>query len=557
VFVSPGLSSGNKTISVAWLTLILLLVTFTTRVLPVSISSYPYNNDGLTECRIAQDILSSGGLVYPEGALYKSTHGVTMPLFNVLLAFVASVLGTSPFEVAQVAVAMVSVAAVLGGFVLAFQVSGSGRGALMAGLFLALFGTFVFTTGSTWKVALGMALFILLMYAYINRGSRRFFFLEIVILFSLPFVHHLATLMAFLAVLYMTLWAMFVAISQANVRRRHLVDMVLITAFFAFAYLFYLITSLDRLSAVDSGRGAVSFAIAFVVVCVAMILVLGLKKHLKWTLAPFIGMAFFVVLVYDYSQDAFSYVSSSPWQVLILVSAVSALIGISWSGLERSVASVSRYRAVPMALLLPYITLAGYAFLSGLGYASQQILYRSFDFADLSLALGIGVCVSSLGSEPKKRNAVIAVAMVAVLATLPFSYATEQLIGVRHDTQTYEVDAMAWLDSSSGQYHDLQSDERLSYIGMALFDFDKEPRLPSRLGEHQLLGPGAFYAIEEEWSTTGVNDFPRGRVVLDAQHVNATLLSSNVVYVGGPSANQITIFSVSLLGQEIVFGHHV
>lgn len=495
--------------------------------------------------------------MYPEGSWYRSTHSVAMPLFNVLLAFVASSLGTSPFEVAQVTVAMISVVAVLGGFVLAFQISGSGRGALMAGLFLALFGTFVFTTGSTWKVALGMALFILLIYAYVNRASKRFFFLEIVILFSLPFVHHLATLMAFLAILYMTVWALFFAISQATVKRRQVVDLVLLSVFFVFAYLYYLTTSLDRLSAIDSGRGVVSFAVAFVLVCFAMILVLGLRKHSKHTFAPIVGSAFFVVLVYDYSQNAFSYVSSSSWHVLILVSAVSVLIGISWSGLERSVASKSKYRAVPIATLLPFITLAGYALLSGLSYSSQQILYRSFDFVDFALALGIGICVSSLRGKPAKRNAVVVVALVSVLVTLPFSYATEQLIGVRHDTQSYEVDAMSWLRSSSGQSCGLQSDERLSYIAMALFDFDKEPRLPSRLGAYQLLGPGTFYAIEEEWSTAGVNDFPRDRVVLDASFVDATLLSSDVVYVGGPNTNQITIFSASLLGQEIVFGYHV
>lgn len=552
-----GSSRDDRRISVSWLVAFLFVVTFATRVLPLHISEYPFNNDGLTECRIAEDILTSGHLEYPEGAAYKETHSVAMPAFNVLLAFVGAAFGSSPFRIAQTVMAMVSAIAVLGGFALAVQVTNSLRWSLVSGLFLALFGTFVFTTASVWKISLGLSLYPILIYAYVNRSRKSFLSLEVAILVLLPLVHHLATVVAFLTIAYMTVWSLFFAVVTANLRKRHIIDLSIVLLLFIFAYSYFLASSLDRLSSIDSGRGVVSFAMAVVMVSSCMVFILGKKKHMKHSLAPYVGLAMMAILAYDYHQGVLTYFSVSHWFVLVLLSASAVIVAISWNGLEASIESTSVYRVVPLAMLLPFLTIAGYALISTFGFQSQQMLYRSFDTADFSLALGLAFCLKSIKGRPRMKKVIVAVALVALLVSFPFGYATERLIGVRHDTQAYEIDAISWLRSSVDSSAALQSDERLSYIGMAMFDFEKTPYLPSRLAAHGLLGLGAFFAIEDRWSTVGVNDFPRSYAILDPRHVNLTLLSSNVVYVGGPCPNRITIFYASLEGQQAVFGYHV
>ncbi|UCE91419.1 MAG: hypothetical protein JSV90_08435, partial [Methanobacteriota archaeon] len=68
--------------------LILALLALLTRLLPLSISQYPFNNDAITECTIASDIIDSQHLDYPSGRFYVDSHSTIAPLYNILLAFV-------------------------------------------------------------------------------------------------------------------------------------------------------------------------------------------------------------------------------------------------------------------------------------------------------------------------------------------------------------------------------------------------------------------------------------------------------------------------------------
>lgn len=260
-------------------------------------------------------------------------------------------------------------------------------------------------------------------------------------------------------------------------------------------------------------------------------------------------------MTYDYFEPSFSYVSSSPSTVLVLSAAISVLAGIAWYGLEKITESKSRYRAVPLCLLLPFLTFVGFAILSGMHFNEQQIVYRSFDFADLTLALGIGVVVGGFRAGSRGRLHVTLAIIVALLVSMPFAYATNELTGVRHDTQRYEVDAFAWLSSSAGSSSIVQSDERLSYIGNALDDFNKTPWLPARLMSQERFGTGGYFVMEDEWMSTGVSIFPNGHHILDASWVSEVLAHSDSLYVGGPSDNRITIFTASDTGWEVPFLH--
>lgn len=531
---------------------VLIVLAFSTRLLPLSISSYPYNNDGMTEARVASDILASGHLEYPEGAFYVDTHSTITPIYNVVLAFVSSATGASPFLSAQSIIASLSVLTITCVYVLAFYVTKCHRSALTSALVVSLLGTFVFLTGSTWKESLGTCLLVLLIFAYSRRSEPRFLALEALIIITLPLVHHLVTVLALFALAFMTMWSVFFGRKNNCLKRRHAIDVIVVGVPTLFGYLYYSSESLDRMDVVVSPVSLSQLLLSFAIMGVATVFVLRQSTHMKFSFAPLVALAIFLLFVLDYIEPLFPYEPISPIWVLVLGGAFAAIVCIGWYGIESAIESDSRFRAIPLGLMMPVITLILFALMSGFTLQSQQILYRSFDFADIALALGVGSAVFHLRKKPRLAGVAIAALTVALLVSLPFSYATQPLLGLRHDSQRYEVDAIYWTAESLGNEFVVESDERLSYDARALADYEKKDFLPDRLSSPRPLLENTAYLYEEEWTTVGVNDYPDGRPVLNPSYVSDVLEASDVVYVGGPDSNSIVIFLSSSLGEYVL-----
>ena len=521
---------------------VLTILAILTRLLPLSISTWPYNNDGLTESRVAEDMLKSGRLEYPFGSIDHGAHSLVTPAYNVLLAFGSAVIGSTPFDIAQFVVAALSILTVVGGYVIALRISASRTGALSAAMVLALLGTFVFLTGSTWKSSIGISLMILLSLAYMNRSDRRMLVLEVVILVLLPLVHHLVAVISYFAIAYLTIWSVAFGFKNKNLSRRHLLDVVVIAVPSAGAYVYYRLASLDRLSLVDSAIGFGEIVLVCALVIALAEYMLAKKTHFKMTFAPIPAVLAFGFVVYDHFHPIFPYTPISPWFVVILVASMSLLICVAWFGFEVLLETNSRYRAIPLGLFLPVMTICAFAVVSGLKLSNLQIVYRTFDFMDIGLALGIAVTVAHLARRRRATNIVAVCLICALLLSFPFGYFTGPLLGVRHDVQQYEVDALNWTYSSAGVTRVLNSDERLSYTASALYDYEKWPELPYKLAHNQLPTPYVFNIMEDEWTRTGVNAFPYGHPILNVTLVSLVLDHSNVIYVGGPQHDKITIF---------------
>jgi hypothetical protein len=541
--------AGGIRLSPFTVLLILVLFAMSTRLLPMSISQYPFNNDGITECRIANDLLASRKFDLPDDAFYQGTHSIITPAYNVLLAFVSSLTGQPTWDLAQVIIAVFSVITIVGIYLVTYQMTDSRKGALTASMVLGLLGTFVFLTGSTWKGALGVSMLVLLLYAYINRGDRRMFVLEVLVLVTLPFVHHLVTVVAYFSVAYLTIWSIVFAISRnSGIKRRHIIDLAVIGFPSIFAYLYYYVYSLDRLDFISSEAGFLAMGLSFVALVIVTVFLLGRRTHSKYSFAPVPASAILALFIFDYYNPLFPYSPSSPEFILLLGAAASVIVAIAWYGFEIIIESSQTYRAVPVVMLISVITIWVFALLSGFGLDSHQILYRTFDYADISLALGVAIAVAHLAKRPRAERLVIIATMCALLVSFPFGYATGFLTGVRHDTQGYEMDALSWADASIGSDRILQSDERLAYDARALYDFQKKPDLPYSLVNEEPPGTSMFNLFEEEWTTAGVNNYPWGHPVIDADYVEWLMESSDVLYVGGPSENNAIIFSTSSLG---------
>ncbi len=531
---------------------ILVVLAFSTRAAPLAISGLPFNNDGMTESRIASDILATGHLDFPDDSYYVETHSIITPAYDCLLAFVAASLDMSPYSAAQYVVACLAVTTIVGIYLVTLLMTRSRKGALMAAMVLSLSGTFVFLSGSSWKASLGVALLVFLAYAHMNRSSRRMLALEIVLLLSLAFVHHLVAILAYLVIAYTTGVSVANSLLGRRFSRANKIDIAVTVVISTGALAYYSLAALDRFTSLVSGSGIVVMAIVFVTMLAVSVLVMRQKNHSKATFAPVPALVIMGLFAWDYYYPIFPYTGGYPTSVLLLGAVTAILLGFAWYGIETAVMSDSKYRALPLMWLLPVFTILLYAVLGGATLESHQMIYRSFDFGYISLAMGLSFAVAAVASKPLREKVIVALVIGVLLLSFPFGYMTDSLEGIRHDSQDYEVDALTWVYVHEGPDAIIQADERISYNGRALYDFVKRPHVPDYILEERLPSNQSLNLYLEEWSVDGLNHYPDGYIVLDQDVVEWALDSSSVLYVGGPADDNLIIFRSSVIGQTVV-----
>jgi hypothetical protein len=432
------------------------------------------------------------------------------------------------------------------------RLSGDIRGGIASALMGVMMGTFVFTTGSAWKEAFGFGLLALLLVTFIYRNEPRFRILCILTLMVLPLVHHLVGIIALLMVAYPVIWGWFFALSKRSVQLRHWEDLAMVVLPATWLFVYYTAVSMDSFESVLSKMGLLFMIVAFVVLSFVQITVLSIKKHLKLTFAAIPGMIVIVLSVLDYYGYFFPYRSTAPLVSLMLISTFGVFVSVAWYGTEFAMESRHRYRAVHFGLLLAPATIIGFSVLEGFTLSSQKALYRSFDFVDLFIFMGVGLAISSTFSLRKRAYPLLAAVMIVFLAmSFPFGYYSDQTLGVRHDTQSYEVDAIEWLSHSQSRPV-MMSDERLAYMGLAIADIPKDSGLVSFIVGNISLLPHWFVAFDDSYFTSGVNDYPRGFVIIPLSNSTKVVSASDILYVGGPQANRITIMATSDVGHRIV-----
>ena len=185
--------------------------------------------------------------------------------------------------------------------------------------------------------------------------------------------------------------------------------------------------------------------------------------------------------------------------------------------------------------------------LFGIGTGSQSLslkfVYRTFDFLQFFIFLGIGVVIADLGVKKIGASRLICIAVtVSLVCSFPFGFFTYSLLGVRHDTQAYELDSVYWLSEHS-EDPNIVSDERLAYIARSTIWIEKRASLPYNIMLGNMLSPGYFHMAEDSWTVTGVNVFPEGLAVIDALRMQLIIDKCTVVYVGGPTEDKLYVFT--------------
>ncbi len=529
---------------------ILVVAAFLTRLLPLHFSQYPFNNDSLTEIRTAAEIIESGRLGPSAEANLSITHDVATPAFAVIIAFFASLLGVSPAECGQVLCALIATSTVGLAYLLGRMFSGHSRGGVATAFAALLFGSFVFTTGSVWKMMLGINLFLLVVLAYTGRASPRFRALMFIVLLLMPLVHHLATAISLLLFAYLLVWSWFYAVVKMSLTRRHMLDLFSIAVPGALAMYYYSYVELDRLVQFSSPARILVLLLGFAAMSVITVFMLSRKKHIRFTLSPLVGIGLAALLLLDFYGYLFPYETSASDFYIVLVLATGFVVALGWFGAEISVEKRPQVRAVHVALFVAPITIIGFAFSHGLSLLSHQILYRSFDFLDVFLFLGIGIALVEVYNRRKKLYPFLgAVVIAALVLSFPFGYWSGELLGVRHDTQAYEVDAFTWIDGRD-RVVVLITDERMSYIAKNMVGLKADPSLPYFLGNYPEYR--WYYVLEDSWTTAGVNYYPYGKFVYPQEDFDVNLAITNVFYIGGPADDRIIMFSSSLIGGNTI-----
>jgi hypothetical protein len=493
----------------------------------------------------ATKILESGHLDMSANVPWYGTHSGATPVLNVLLAFMSSVFGTSPYECAQLLAAIVAILTMGSLFLLGRLVSGSLRGGIATSFAGILMGTFVFITGSAWKEMLGVSLFAFVLLTYVWRDRIGYRIISFAILMILPLVHHLVALVVLLVFAYLLSWSWFYAFANGRPRRRHVKDLVLVVIPVVWAVAYYSLISFDRISLVSSPALLLLFGVSVVLASMIALKVLSIKTHSKWTFAPLAGIGLFLVIIFDYYGFLFPYSTSASELYIVLAVCSGFLFGLAWYGTEIILEQKPLHRAIQIALIISPMSILGYGAINVISSVSHQVIYRTFDFADIFIFLGIGTAIAWLYERRRKAYLPIGLCtIVLLLASFPFAYQSDELLGVRHDTQAYEMDAIRWLtekfDSPS-----LESDERLGHIAEAAFGIAKHPNLPGALIRNTTtttLPVESIFLMEDSWTSSGVNDFPYGKVVLPMDNYTWALRSADVLYIGGPSTDRAILF---------------
>jgi hypothetical protein len=533
--------------------LVLSIAAFMTRILPLSMSQYPFNNDSLTECEFALNILNSGHLGLPSGEPWYGTHGGSTPILHVLLAFTSSTLGVSPFQCAQFLDAIVAVLTIGCLFLLGRFVSGSLRGGVAASFAAILMGTFVFTTGSVWDEMLGISFLAFALLAFVLRKHPAFRVLVFSVLMLMPLVDRLVAIVALLAFAYLVAWSWFFRLSTGAPKRRYLEDLVTIAVPIIWAVIFYASVEPSQVSGVSFGVKMMLLGASFVLISIVAVLILSIQNHFRRTLAPIVAVGLFAIITLDYMGYLFSYTPSVSDVYFLLAASSAFLFGLAWYGAEVILETRPSYRAIQVALIVSPLSVMGFGMLNGFSLPSHQIVYRTFDFIDIFIFLGLGVAIVWLYNRHRKAYHIVGfLTIVCLLVSFPFAYESEGLLGVRHDTQGYEIDSAAWI-SEHADSPLLFSDERLGYIAESTYGLPRYASLPSDLKRNVTLSDKIHCLVEDNWVSQGVNVFPYGKVKLPENNYTWILESANVFYIGGPENDRAIMFMISPWGAFVVY----
>ena len=523
--------------------IVLIIVALSVRSISFQWSPLPYNIDGLSELRVAQAVQETGHLEFPSSSSFSDTYVADLPVLGLFIAFFSSALGVDPLTNSQLVTALLGSIAVAIVFLIFRSHWRSHRGAIASALVLALAGTFVFSAGCTWKETMGFVLLALALYSFPLRTALPYRLLMTSSLLLFIVTHHHITIVGYVTLTFALVLGLASRDKGYRLARDDIIDLVTIVSAWVLAIAYYAYIHLPYLDYLSPGTDLYLF-----VAVAALVLLLGVRMsrrerpltRLPLGLAvPVIGAALMLV---NFVHPIFTGLPGPAAAIAVPFIAYLILVAPGWEGAKLALVPKGPTKNLLIAMFLGPLALIAFAFIRSNDATSQLIIYRSFDFALIPLALLIGIGFAALVKDKAKViGALTGVFLVVVVtATLPVAYNSQELFGVENQTYWYEYDAVQWMSEHGVTSY--TSDQRLGETGWRLFDLNNGRGLPYDLREGIALNKSSFYVIENSWSTKGAQEFPFGVIILNETAVASALSSSSVLYVEGPSDDQLTYF---------------
>jgi hypothetical protein len=503
----------------------------------------PYNIDGLSELRVAGDIVSEGSLTFHDGSSNSQEYITDMPVLGLLIAFLSSSIGIDTMAAALWLTAAFGAVTVLVICLFVFKLLPDRRLTVASSMVMALLGSFAFSAGCTWKETLGIFLLGVVLLSYLPRNEVRYRILLLASLVLLVFTHHHSAVVTYVLV---TLGFLIGAYNHWRARDYRPIlwaDLGTLATIWTVAILYYSHVSLPYLDYLSPSSDLYLYlAVAFLVLLIGLRMsrrMYLVSKYPFGVIVPAIGVSF---LLYNFYDPIFPGIPAPSLSVTVPFIAYVMLVIPAWYGSELLLGPRSPSKDLLLAMLLGPVSLILFAFLRSNDSTSYLIVYRTFDFLMIPFAVLVGAGFAYLVKGRERLGILAGISLVVICAsTLPVAYQTQELFGVQNHTFEYEYDAVQWF--SVNGVDNYTSDQRLGETGWRLFDIDFQRGLPYDLREGIPLDEGSFYVLEESWSTDGAQEFPFGVVVVDGETVSSVLGSSSVVYVGGPAEDQFVCFA--------------
>ena len=543
------------------------MVAFSARLVPLQFSSQPYNLDGYPLAKISELIITSGSV--PELGNHPGLidYNMKMPVFSIMLSQFSLMLGIEPLAILPYFTALIGSLAVIFIYALARELTDNDVAAISAGIFAALSGLFVYVTTAAMKQLLAIVLLCFIFYLFSRRREWKFRIPLIMALAILPFTHHLTMLMALLALSFALVGTAFRR-SEHHVRtmKELVLDIITGPGILLASLAYYQSVNLEFVSEVANTNDIVLLASVAIIMAVFSRLLSITVQTKPWfflgkdddkkvgifsifdekVLVLVIGIgALFLNSKFNIFTGA--QLTSGLLMSLILPYLVLAVVGLMGFNVLRYSKFPRRYLLVGM--FLAPLTIMIFAMLRNLDVFGFMVVYRSYNFIDIPMAIVVGVGMAyifgkllALSRKNDMLKILPALSMIIFIglsaASLPLAYNNEEAFDVQEITYEYELEAMQWADA-----HDIStmaSDQRYSDIMDPYYGIDADRTGAWRMNRDGLESD-QYLLASRYWTDGGAQFYPLGRIYFEESEMQETLDSWDVYYVGGPQGREMVI----------------
>lgn len=520
--------------------------------MPLTLSPLPYSTDGFALARIANGIASTG--VWRIDPASANSYNTKLPGFSLLWAAASMLGGLQPLAQVQLYLAVIASLVVLPAYLLGVKATGRRLVGFVAGLFVALFGSFLLLTSTVSKESIGLLVLPVAVLLFHERADPRKRALAVVLLLFLPFLHPLTT--------FLTLG--MVAASAVLTHRRALsrgrfsmqafaLDVITGPSLAIAALAYYATVNLAFLSDFLAPDALVLF-LGVVVILTAIIAPMfrpakrriGTRLVTPASRAILPPAAAIVVLIANAGTGLFAGAFGTQTGFLQVLPAIAIAASFTVIGYQIVRRTSNRANDLVVAMLIAPVALLLFGLLRGLDPLSLVIVYRSVDFMDYGLAVlaGVGFVAAWKALRPwRSARPILAVGFLAVLlATTPMAWNTPAVFGVQNATTPTEFRALSLLQSLGAR--NPTTDQRLAEVGAFWFGFPANGTFPLTLRSSGSFEGSDYAIVLERWTTVGAQLHPAPNLVLDIRQIDSFLEVNRIVSVLGHIGDRIFVVQI-------------